>query len=113
MQDKFIAGLNLSTYNSMSEYYFMDVLDAISIRLMVINMTDNKENDKREDSMAESVEDEKRDTEQRQKENSVELEKEINKLIMNDSYADISSFKEIRRIESRIYHDIRLNALKD
>lgn len=69
LQDKFIAALNLPTYNSMSEYQFMDVLEAISMRLMVINMTNNKEQENRLDSMAESVEDDNRNTEQRQKEN--------------------------------------------
>ncbi|TNV87903.1 hypothetical protein FGO68_gene16047 [Halteria grandinella] len=113
LQDRFIAALNLPTYNSMSDYQFMDVLDAISMRLMVINITKNKENEGRMDSIAESVEGDKRDTEQRQQENRVELEKEINKLILNDNYAGITSFKEIKKIESRIHYDTRLNAQKD
>lgn len=36
LQDKFIAQLALPTYNNFSSYQFMDVLDALSLRTMVI-----------------------------------------------------------------------------
>lgn len=34
-QDKFIISLDLPTYNNFSDYQFLDVLDALSLRLMV------------------------------------------------------------------------------
>ena len=37
MQDKFIASLDLPTYQNFSKYQFLDVLDALSFRLMVID----------------------------------------------------------------------------
>lgn len=35
MQDKFIISLDLPTYNNFTDYQFLDVLDALSLRLMV------------------------------------------------------------------------------
>jgi len=37
LQDKFIASLDLPTYYDFSKYQFLDVLDALSFRLMVID----------------------------------------------------------------------------
>jgi hypothetical protein len=37
LQDQFIASLELPTYHNFSSYQFMDVLDALSFRLMVLD----------------------------------------------------------------------------
>lgn len=37
LQDKFIASLDLPTYHNFEYYQFLDVLDALSFRLMVID----------------------------------------------------------------------------
>ena len=37
LQDKFIASLDLPTYYDFSKYQFLDVLDALSFRLMVLD----------------------------------------------------------------------------
>ncbi len=34
-QDKYMITLNLPTYNDFSDYQFLDVLDALSLRLVV------------------------------------------------------------------------------
>ena len=34
-QDKFIAGLDLPIYNNFSDYRFLDVLEALALRLVV------------------------------------------------------------------------------
>ena len=36
-QDKFIASLELPTYHNFASYQFMDILDALSFRLMVLD----------------------------------------------------------------------------
>ena len=36
-QDRFIALLDLPIYNKFSNYYFQDVLDALSFRAMVLD----------------------------------------------------------------------------
>ncbi len=37
LQDKFIASLDLPTYYDFSKYQFLDVLDALSFRVMVLD----------------------------------------------------------------------------
>lgn len=37
LQDRFISSLELPTYNDFSKYQFRDVLDAISLRMMIID----------------------------------------------------------------------------
>ena len=37
LQDKFIASLELPTYKNFSSYQFLDILDALSFRLMVLD----------------------------------------------------------------------------
>lgn len=37
LQDQFIASLELPTYHEFSSYQFLDVLDALSFRLMVLD----------------------------------------------------------------------------
>jgi hypothetical protein len=37
LQDKFIASLDLPTYYDFSKYQFLDVLDAVSFRVMVLD----------------------------------------------------------------------------
>jgi hypothetical protein len=37
LQDQFIASLELPTYQNFSSYQFLDVLDALSFRLMVLD----------------------------------------------------------------------------
>jgi hypothetical protein len=37
LQDKFIASLDLPTYHDFHSYQFLDVLDALSFRLMVLD----------------------------------------------------------------------------
>ena len=36
-QDQFIASLDLPTYHNFSSYQFMDIIDALSFRLMVLD----------------------------------------------------------------------------
>ncbi len=43
LQDKFIASLELPTYNIFVHYQFLDVLDALSFRLMVMDHLNNLE----------------------------------------------------------------------
>jgi hypothetical protein len=47
LQDKFIASLDLPTYYDFSKYQFLDVLDALSFRLMVIDHLKKQEEEKR------------------------------------------------------------------
>lgn len=37
LQDKFIASLELPTYHNFQSYQFLDILDALSFRLMVLD----------------------------------------------------------------------------
>ena len=37
LQDKFIASLDLPTYYNFSKYQFLDVLDALSFRVMILD----------------------------------------------------------------------------
>lgn len=37
LQDKFISQLQLPTYDNFSKYQFRDVLDSISLRMMIID----------------------------------------------------------------------------
>ena len=37
MQDQFIASLDLPTYHNFTQYQFLDLLDALSFRLMVLD----------------------------------------------------------------------------
>ena len=47
-QDKFIISLNLPTYNDFQHYQFLDVLDALSLRVLVKENFE-KEQDKEEE----------------------------------------------------------------
>jgi hypothetical protein len=44
IQDKFIASLDLPTYHDFQDYQFLDILDALSFRLMVLDHI-NKQNE--------------------------------------------------------------------
>ncbi len=46
MQDKFIASMDLPTYYDFSKYQFLDVLDALSFRVMIINHVQDVNNQK-------------------------------------------------------------------
>ena len=45
LQDKFIASMDLPTYYDFSKYQFLDVLDALSFRVMIINHVQDATND--------------------------------------------------------------------
>lgn len=48
-QDKFIAKLDLPIYNNFSDYMFMDVLEALALRLVVLEQIEReKERNKKE-----------------------------------------------------------------
>ena len=87
MQDKFIASLELPIYQNFSKYQFLDVLDALSFRLMVIDQLKQK-SDKpdnvliRSDSMMELEVKEK-------------LSKEINRLLFQEQSDNITVVQDI------------------
>jgi hypothetical protein len=49
LQDKFIASLELPTYQNFHCYQFLDVLDALSYRLMVMDHLNKLEDDLRKE----------------------------------------------------------------
>ena len=84
LQDKFIASLDLPTYYDFSKYQFLDVLDALSFRLMVIDHLKKLEEEKRmtQKTSSENHEQEfRRMDSQVQRKMKEQLEKEVNKLI--------------------------------
>jgi hypothetical protein len=54
LQDKFIASIELPTYHNFSSYQFMDVLDALSFRLMVIDHINKTQEEQYENALKEA-----------------------------------------------------------
>jgi hypothetical protein len=98
LQDKFIASLDLPTYYDFSKYQFLDVLDALSFRLMVIDHLKKLEEEKRmtQKTSAENREqDFRRMDSQVQKNMKEQLEKEVNKLIYQRNSANITAVQNM------------------
>ena len=87
LQDKFIASLDLPIYNNFSDYMFMDVLEALALRIVVQEQLElEKEKIKKENEQKDSLLDESQENEEnadplkKEKDLKDAIEKDINKL---------------------------------
>lgn len=103
LQDKFIASLELPTYQNFRCYQFLDVLDALSFRMMIIDHLNKLEAEVKKQYMEklQANKGKNRDGESGEvvtklnKEGIREVEKEVYKLIYNKRSQQIVSFKEL------------------
>ena len=104
MQDQFIASLELPTYHNFSSYQYLDVLDALSFRLMVLDHM--KKNHKTEEdnklirqltaaSLNHLI------TKEMEQQLRQEMSKEINKLIFQKNSEAITAVKEVSDKENK------------
>ena len=107
LQDKFIASLELPTYADFSKYQFLDVLNALSLRLMVIDHTRQFRSSMSRSSkgeggsleMSSDEEDESLDSEEQQEEVKKSLQRDINKLVFHQRAEEITAVKEVMHRE--------------
>ncbi|TNV88156.1 hypothetical protein FGO68_gene6076 [Halteria grandinella] len=94
LQDKFIASLDLPTYHDFTSYQFLDVLDALSFRLMVLDHI-NK--------LDEAIQQQQPDipTNLDEQEIKAKIEKEVNQLIFQKQSENIVAFKELYEKEQK------------
>ena len=88
LQDKFIASLELPMYFDFSKYQFLDVLDALSFRVMVIDHMKRQHGEKAE------IELDLMDPEEEMRIKQ-ELQKEINKLIFQRKSEGIMAVQDM------------------
>lgn len=105
LQDKFISSLELPTYKDFRFYQFLDVLDALSYRMMIIDHLNKLESDFKKENVENVRVNGKKLTDNQQivtklnKEGIREVEIDIYKLIYQKKSLNILSFKELWKKE--------------
>eukprot|EP00347_Sterkiella_histriomuscorum_P011811 403371009 len=105
-QDKFVANLDLPIYNNFSDYMFLDVLEGLALRLVVLDQL-QRENDKikkEELEYQDLVGEDQIDAntiKQKQKEMKQKIEHDINKLKFQEEAKNIQAVKEVQKIQQR------------
>ncbi|TNV88168.1 hypothetical protein FGO68_gene5359 [Halteria grandinella] len=97
LQDKFIASLELPTYQNFRCYQFLDVLDALSFRMMIIDHLNQLEAEVKKQHANEGNQSNGQGqvVTKLNKEGIREVEKEVYKLIYQKKSERIVSFKEL------------------
>lgn len=94
MQDRFIASLELPTYHNFKSYQFLDVLEALSFRLMVLDHI-SKLYEERMQQQIEAGQDGEVPLELDERAARIKMEKEVNRLIFQKQSENIVAFQEL------------------
>lgn len=117
LQDKFIAQLQLPTYDNFSKYQFVDVLDALSLRLMIMDHTlkyklskrgsEGKDGDEIKDQDDEDdSNDGSMNTEEQYEEIKAMIKEDISKLMIHQEADDIMAVKEVKAQEQKLLNPV-------
>lgn len=98
-QDRFIANLDLPIYNSFSDYMFMDVLEALALRVVIIEQLEREKGRLRQRDLDDlEAETDERETQRMLKD---KIQKDINKLKYQEKAQGIAAVKEVERAAQR------------